>query len=575
MSYQRIAEVLRQVATLLELKGDNPFKIRSYQRAAQALEDASNHALLHTHQVARIPGIGKSLAEHIETLRLTGELPLLHSLQESFPQSLFSLFEIEGLGAKKIRSLYENLDIDSIPSLKKACQQQRIATLRGWGKASEEKLLTAITHYESHKGMLRMDEALSIALPLRERLFEHDACLEVCLAGSLRRSKEILHDIDFLASTRSPQILGHFFASQPEVQTIIAEGLTKVSVRLKSGISCDLRLVEPEAFPFALLHFTGSKEHNTSLRALAIEKGFKLNEYGLFSKETQQSIPLTSEEEIYQALGLFFIPPELREGHHVIEQAQQKPFPPLLTHHNLKGTFHCHTTASDGQHSLEEMAKEARNLGLTYLGIADHSPAMVQANGLSSSQLLQQIKHIKELNEQWDDFTLLAGSEVDILQDGSLDYDDTILAQLDYCVASIHTSFQLDKKKQTQRIIAAMENPHVTMIGHLTGRLLLKRHGYELDMEAILNCAAQTRTVIEINANPKRLDMDWRYWQRARDLGVLASINPDAHHLSHFSYLSFGSRIARKGGLSPSHVLNTRPIEHIRTFLQTPKWQRS
>ncbi|MGE9266760.1 MAG: PHP domain-containing protein, partial [Verrucomicrobiales bacterium] len=397
--------------------------------------------------------------------------------------------------------------------------------------------------------------------------------------GSYRRAKETLHDLDFLVATKHPAELTTYFTQLPEAHEIIARGDTKAAIRLENGLQCDLRAVSNEQFPFALQYFTGSKEHNVALRSLAQKKHLSLNEYGFTPTREDPPVELPDiheEADIYAHLGLDPIPPELRENRGEIEAADAGQLPTLLTRDKLRGTFHNHTTASDGAHTLEEMAQAAIDLGLTYLGIADHSKASFQANGLDEERLLAQIADIKKLNTRYQDsgFQLLTGTEVDILKDGSLDFPDELLAQLDYSVASVHNAFTLSEKDMTARLIRAMENEHVTILGHATGRLLLRREPYALNLQKIIDCAAETRTVIELNASPSRLDMDWRWWKRAADQGVLCAINPDAHHTEQLQYLHFGVLQARKGWLTKAQVLNTRPLPDILTFLQTPKHQR-
>jgi DNA polymerase (family 10) len=397
----------------------------------------------------------------------------------------------------------------------------------------------------------------------------HPATLRCCHAGSYRRSKEILHDIDILVATDRPAELTEYFSQLDEVAEVIVCGETKVSIRLDGGLQADLRAVSNSAFPFALQYFSGSKEHNVAIRQRALKRGWSLNEYDFTVKEGAEQPPVVHEEaDIYQALGLDFIPPELRENRGEIEAAENGKIPRLIELENLRGTFHNHTTASDGRNSLEEMAEAAIELGLEYLGIADHSKASFQANGLYPDRLLRQVAEIKKLNQQWNgSFRLLAGSEVDILKDGTLDFADDILSQLDYVVASVHNSFTLPEKEMTARIIRAMENPHVTMLGHVTGRLLLRREAYAVNIDKIIDCAAATGTIIELNCNPRRLDMDWRHWNKAREKGVKCAINPDAHRLEQLQFLAFGIRLARKGWLTKSDVINTKTLPEVLDFL--------
>lgn len=579
ISRDDIAAVLDEIALLLEIKGENPFKTRAYRNGAETVRnyDGDIVAKAAANELDGIKGIGKALQEKLHELATTGELIFHQNLRGEFPAGLFDLFGIQGLGPKKVRALYEKLNVDSIDALKAACEDGSIARLPGFGAKSVQKLLDAIALKEKFADFFLLGDVAPIAETMRETLRQHTDVLRVEIAGSYRRSKEILHDLDFLVATDAPAKLTEFFTQLPEVDSVIACGDTKAAIRLENGLQCDLRAVSNSQFPFALQYFSGSKEHNVALRSRALTHGWSMNEYGFTPKDkTSPAAPAVKEEaEIYRVLGLDRIPPELRENRGEIEAADAGTLPRLIEQENLRGTFHNHTTASDGKHSLEEMAEAARELGLQYLGISDHSKSQFQANGLYPNRLLKQVEAIKKLNTTWDDdFQVFSGTEVDILKDGTLDFEDSVLEQLDYTVASIHGSFQLDAKEQTARIVKAMENPHVTMIGHLTGRILLRRDGYQLDMEKILDCAAETRTIIELNCNPRRLDMDWRHWQRARDRGVLTSINPDAHSTEHLQFIHFGVRLARKGWLRREDVLNTRSLTDVREWLARPKCDR-
>ena len=583
ISRDEIAAVLDEIALLMEIKGENPFKTRAYRNGAEIVRNFQGEivAMAAADNLEGIAGIGKALQEKLHELASTGKLEFHQNLRAEFPPGLFDLFGIQGLGPKKVRALYDKLKVDSIEALKKACEDGSAASLPGFGKKSIEKLLESIALKEQFADFFRLGDVAPIAEHMLDILREHPDALRVAAAGSYRRSKEVLHDLDFLVATAEPASLTSFFASLPEVHSVIAQGDTKASIRLENGLQCDLRAVSNEQFPFALQYFSGSKEHNVALRSRALKHGWSLNEYGFTPKDksTPAAPAVKDERDIYRALGLDEIPPELRENQGELEAADAGELPRLIELENLRGTFHNHTTESDGKNTLEEMAEAARELGMQYLGIADHSKAQFQARGLEPERLLRQVDEIQKLNESWqaddEDFQLFSGTEVDILKDGTLDFEDDLLAQLDYCVASIHGSFQLSEKEQTKRIIRAMENPYVTMIGHLTGRLLLKRKGYEVNISKLIDCAAATGTIIELNCNPYRLDMDWRHWHRARDKGVMTSINPDAHSTEQLQYLAFGVRLARKGWLRREDVLNTRSLEEVRQFLNEEKSGRS
>ena len=573
-----IADILEEIALLLELKGENVFKTRAYRNGAEAVmnaeEDVIALAMEGAGALAGVKGFGKALQEKVAELVQTGKMTYYENLRAEFPEGLFALFELSGLGPKKIKALYDKLGVDSVESLREVCESGKVAELSGFGKKTVEKILEAIELKEKFASHFRLGSVAVMAETLLDSVREHPATLRCTHAGSYRRSKEILHDIDILVATDKPAELTEYFSKLPEVSSVIVCGDTKASIRLDDGLQCDLRAVSNAAYPFALQYFSGSKEHNVELRRRAKQKGWSLNEYDFQGDDESVELPEVNEEaDIYRALGLEFIPPELRENRGEIEAADfdsDGEIPKLIELENLRGTFHNHTTASDGRNSLEEMAEAAIDLGLEYLGIADHSKSSFQANGLYADRLLRQVAEIRKLNENtdWDGkFKLLAGSEVDILKDGSLDFPDDVLKQLDYCVASVHNAFTLPEDEMTARIISAMENEYVTMLGHLTGRLLLKRNPYAVNVDKIIDCAAETGTVIELNCNPMRLDMDWRHWKKAKDKGVKCSINPDAHRTEQLQYLSYGVRLARKGWLTKEDVINTKNLSEIEAWL--------
>jgi DNA polymerase (family 10) len=575
---ETLAEALEEIALLLELRDENPFKIRAYRQGAEIIRAYDGDVVLSAtdNGLKGVKGIGDALQEKLHTLATTGSLPFLEDLRKQFPPGLFELFDLQGLGPKKIKILHSKLGIDSIASLKQACVESRVASLTGFGEKTQSAILKSIASHTTHVGEFLLGRISVLADSIRSTLQTHPEVARVAIAGSFRRAKETVHDLDFLVETRSPALVCEDFCHMDGVQSVLACGETKSSVMFEHGIQCDLRAVPPENFPFALQYFTGSKEHNVALRSRALDLGLSLNEYGFTAARDAVDLPtgIHDETAIYQALGLPFIEPELRENRGEFESALAGTLPRLVQLENLRGTFHNHTTASDGHNTLEEMAEAAQELGLQYLGIADHSRTSVIANGLSEERLLEQLDHIQSLNASYQNFRLLTGSEVDILRDGSLDFPDELLARLDYCVASVHQSFHIGEEEMTRRICRAMENPHVTMLGHLTGRLLLKRDAYAVDILKIIDCAAETRTVIELNCNPQRLDMDWRWWKRARDQGVLCAINPDAHHINGLHNLGLGVRLARKGWLRRPDVLNTMNLAQITQFLTTPKHMR-
>lgn len=579
MTREEMADVLDEIALLLELKGDNPFKVRAYRHGAETVRnfDGDIIRLAAENELTGIKGIGEALRDKLHELATTGGLKFHQNLRAEFPPGLFELFDLEGLGPKKVKTLHEALGISSVERLREACEHGKVAALPGFGAKTQAKILDAIIRREQFAGRFLLGAVSPLATEILDTLRLHPEISRVTLAGSFRRARETVHDLDFLVATREPKLVCEDFTTLPQVESVIACGETKASVRLKNGIQCDLRAVSNAQFPFALLYFTGSKEHNVALRSLALKQGLSLNEYGFTAvADAGKALPddLHDERDIYRFLGLQYIDPELRENRGEIEAAADSTLPRLVELDNLRGTFHNHTTESDGIHTLEQMADEAMELGLQYLGISDHSKSTAIANGLDEERLAKQVASIRVLNASFSHFRLFAGSEVDILKDGSLDFDDATLATLDFCVASVHNHFHLPEDEMTRRICRAMENEHVTMLGHLTGRLLLKRDAYAVNHAMIIDCAAETRTVIELNCNPQRLDMDWRWWRRARDKGVLCSINPDAHSTRGLHHLGIGVRLARKGWLRREDVLNTRSADEVAAFLRTPKAKR-
>jgi DNA polymerase (family X) len=583
MTKEEIAGVLEKIATLLELKDENPFKIRAYTNAARAIETFGGNVpnFQDEKAVAKVPGIGKSIALKIKELASTGSLKYFEELSAEFPVGIMELFSLPGLGAKKIKALYDRLGINSIEQLQKACEDGRVAELPGFGQTTQQKLCESIAKRAAHAGSFQFGQVAAEAERLRSDLTAHDAALQVDIAGSYRRRKEIVHDLDFLVATKKPEAIMAFFVSHPLVESIIAQGPTKSSVRLRSGVQCDLRVVSIAEYPFALAYFTGNKEHNIELRSRALQRGWTLNEYRLTAvpvdskakkKKPVEEIPKINDEAgLYRAVDLDFIPPELRENWGEFEAAEKHSLPKLVEKENLRGTFHCHTTASDGHNSIEEMAEAAQGLGLEYLGIADHSRSSIQAHGIDEPKLRFQIATIRELNKKLHGFRVFAGIECDILRDGSLDFPDDVLAQLDYVIVSVHSVFNLSETEMRQRVIRAIENPFVTMLAHPTGRLLLKREPYQIDIPAILDAAARTGTWIELNAAPKRLDLDWRWWRLAKQKGVKCVINPDAHRTERLQDLWFGIGIARKGWLAKDDVMNCLPLGKIEVALRAKR----
>ena len=569
MTKDQVAASLREIGTILELNGENPFKCRAYLNAARTLETSPTDLteLVRTDRLGELPGIGDALREKITTLVNTGKLPYLEELRTTIPSGLLSLLDLPGLGPKKLRILRDQLKIESIEALTKACQDGRLASLDGFGEKTATNLLDSIQRRATYSKLHRLGTALPAAQALLNHLRECPSVSQAEIAGSLRRGKEIVKDLDLIASSNKPKEVMKAFISAPNVEKVIAHGETKSSVILIGGIPCDLRVVPPEVWPTALAHFTGSKEHNIALRQRAIDRGLHLSEWGLLKGKSKTPLKLKDEKDLHKALGLAFIPPELREDSGEIAAAEKDELPDLLTRDQIRGCLHNHTLASDGQDTLAAMAQAAAELGLEWLGIADHSKSSFQANGLDVKRLEKQIEEIQSLNSKKPKCTLLSGTECDILKGGNLDFPDSLLKELDYVVASVHSGFTSDEKEMTDRILRAIENPHVTCLGHLTGRLLLEREAYPVNIPKILDAAAANGTWIELNANPWRLDLDWRWWHKARDLGILCCINPDAHKTSHLRFLDFGVTLARKGWLRAQDVVNTRTLAQLRKLL--------
>jgi DNA polymerase (family 10) len=585
MTKSEIAAVLEEISALLELKGENPFKIRAYTNAARSLETFGGNIsnLQDEEGLSKIPGIGKRIAEKIKEFAATGSLKYLEELRSEFPAAILELFSISGLGAKKIKALYDQLQVSSIEQLRQACETGRVAELPGFGETTQTKICKAIEQRAKHSGYFQFGQIAGEAETIRSDLAGHPDALQIDVAGSYRRRKEIVHDLDLVVATKRAEAITKFFVAHPLVESIIAQGPTKSSVRLRSGVQCDLRVVSSAEYPFALAYFTGNKEHNIELRSRALERGWTLNEYRLASipvdkakkKRPVRKIPKVRDEaDLHRAVDLDFIAPELRENSGEFEAAEKHSLPKLIEQENLRGTFHCHTIASDGHNSLEEMAEAAQALGLEYLGVADHSRSSIQAHGIDEAQLRTQVAAIRELNKKFDGFRLFAGVECDILRDGSLDFPDNVLSQLDYVVVSVHSVFNLSEADMTRRVIRAMENRFVTMLAHPTGRLLLKREPYQIDIPAILDAAARTGTWVELNAAPKRLDLDWRWWPLAKQKGVRCVINPDAHRTERLQDLWFGIGIARKGWLTKDDVVNCLPLGKIEKALQAKRERR-
>lgn len=578
-----IAEKLREIYQLMQLAGENRFRAIAFDRAAQTIESLNEdiNSYIENDNLTDIKGIGNSIADDIKSYAATGEIEVLAALRDRIPEGVIEWLNISGLGPKNIAKIHKELDISTLPELKDACNDGRVASLDGLGEKSAQKILKSIEWMEQFDERCRLDEATEIARPLYDYLQKLEGVEHIEVAGSLRRAKETIGDIDFLIGANEQHIATIFdaFVSHELVVEVLGRGDTKSSIRTKEGRQVDLRIVMPEQFPAALMYFTGSKEHNVVMRQRARERGLSLNEYGLFELNEEgntnfdKPIDYNTEEDIYKSLDLHFVVPELREDRGEFEFFEQQEEMPLVTVEDIRGVIHAHSTWSDGKFSIKEMAEASLERGYEYLGLTDHSRTAAYAGGLTVDQIKEQWEEVDRLNEQFKtkgiSFRIFKGIESDILSDGSLDYGDDILEQFDFVIASVHNGLDMSRKKMMERFRNAIKNPYTRMVGHPTGRLLLKRDGSDLDMNELIELAAEHNTAIEINANPWRLDLDWRHGNKAADVGLMSSINPDAHSIEGIDHISYGVKIARKGKFEKERILNTRSAEEIANWFKT------
>lgn len=568
---QAAAQALEEVATLMRIAGENDFKAIAFDKAARTVEslDEPLAAVIDEGRIMSVPGIGKSIASDLVALKETGTMPVLESLRASIPEGLVQWLDISGLGPKNIAKIHKSLHITTIAELKSACLDGRVASLPGLGEKSAAKILKSIDWMEQFSARCRIDEAEDIAESMAAAINDLAGVDQLEIAGSLRRRLETIGDIDILVEAKPEATAAIFdaFTGAPDVAEVLGRGDTKCSVRVKQGRQVDLRIVGASAFPAAMMYFTGSKEHNVYVRGRARDRGMALNEYGLFklnaSGETDFDTPISvdSEEAIYQALGLHFIPPELREDDGNLGRFESGPAVDMPELKHLRGILHAHSTWSDGSFSIADMAQACIDRGYTYLGLTDHSRTAAYAGGLSIERVHEQWKEIDRLNNEYArkgvDFRIMKGIESDILTDGSLDYPDDVLAGFDFVIASVHASLDLPEDKMTDRFLRAIEHPRTRIVGHPTGRLLLRREGSKIDMPRIIEAAAGANTAIEINASPWRLDLDWRWGRKAQSVGLLTAVCPDAHSIDGLDDAKYGISIARKSGFSRDRVLNT------------------
>jgi len=580
MDKNQIANLLDQIATLLELKeGSSPFEVRAYQNAARAINalDGDIEQLAREGKLKGVPGLGPTIIKRVEEAIETGHIAFYDELASTTPPIKLEMLRIQGVGPKKINAIYNQLHVESIADLIKAIEENKVAALPSFGKKTQDNILQGIAFLEQHAGRFLYPVAEEEAARIQTVLAAIPEIVRMQVGGSLRRRRETIGDIDMVVSVGDSagdeikRKIMEVFTSQPSVKAITGKGETKSSVVLRSGINMDLRVVDDSQFPYTLHHFTGSKEHHIPLRRRALSMGMTINDYGLFrGKEPHlELIPCKDEADIYAALGMDYIEPEMREDMGEIEAAINHTLPVLVQDSDLRGVLHAHSTWSDGQNTLREMAEACIARGFSYLGITDHSKTAAYAGGLNEEALHRQHEEIDRLNAEYAGrIRILKGTECDILRDGSLDFADEVLATLDFVVASIHSQFNLPPQEQTQRMLRAISNPYVDIIGHPTGRVLLERDGYTLDLEAVIDAAAAHGVCIEINADPSRLDLDWRYLHRARDKGIKIPIDPDAHTISGLDKMRFGIGIARKGWLRASDVLNTMTTGELLDFFR-------
>ena len=562
-----VAAAFDELGDLYELDGASIHRIVAYRNAARSVREASKQVaqLALDGRATQIPGIGATLQEKIVALATTGEIPALVKLRGKFPPGLVEMTKLPGLGPKRARRLYEDLGIDSLESLREAAESGRISELKGFGAKAEQALLEAVDAYAQAGPAQRI--VLSRALAVGEELLAEIRALAVTsqaeLAGSARRMAESVKDLDIVATASDPAALAEAVAALPQVEAASTPGPNAVRIRTHSAISVDVRIVEPDQFGNVLQHLTGSKQHNMALRDLAVRRGLHISEYGVLDDSTEITHRCATEAEVYALLGMEYIPPELREDRGELDAALKGTLPELVTATDLKGDLHCHTTASDGTASIEEMAEAAIAAGYEYLVITDHSASMGFGADVSDDQLRTQVERVREVDATLSGFTLLAGSEVNVLPDGSLDYPDELLAELDWVVASVHTSFRMPKQEMTARIVRAIEHPYVDCIGHLSGRKILQRQPYEFDFDSVLEASARTGTMLEINANPDRRDLNELDAREAAAAGIPIVINCDAHRTSGFEVVRYGIATARRAWLSADQIVNTRPWSEV------------
>ncbi|MFN3285744.1 MAG: DNA polymerase/3'-5' exonuclease PolX [bacterium] len=565
MKNLEIAALFNEIADLLEIKGESTFRVNAYRRAARSLENLAEdvEAVADRGELDQIPGVGKSLAEKISEYLRTGKIAYHQELLRELPHGITTLMRVPGLGPKTALLLYEHLGITTLDELERAAREGRLRGLPRMGRKTEENILRGIEQVRRQSTRLPLGAVLPVAQELVAALREARGVGEVSVAGSLRRMRDTIGDIDVLVTASRPEHAMEVFTTHPLVAQVLSRGTTRSSVVLRNGMQADLRVVERSSFGAALQYFTGSKDHNVKLRERAVRMGLKVNEYGVFRTEDDRRVAGRTEEEVYAAVKLPWIPPELREDQGEIEAAERGKLPRLVSREDIRGDLHMHTKWSDGQATAEEMAHAARQLGYEYICITDHSQSLKFAGGVSIDDLRDHIRQVRRLSERLDGITVLIGSEVDILADGTLDYPDEVLRELDVVIASVHSRFRMDTQAMTDRILRAMRNRYVTMIGHPTGRLLGQRDPYSVDVERLVAGARETGTILELNAQPDRLDLKDAHVRLAKEHGVQVAIGTDAHSPAELRFMEFGVGTARRGWLEPQDVVNTLPLKKL------------
>ncbi|PNX53971.1 MAG: hypothetical protein BV458_01620 [Thermoplasmata archaeon M9B2D] len=565
MKNQFVADTLYRIADLLDLKGEMFFKTRAYRMAAEAIQalDGDIEQLVHEGTLESIPGVGEALAKKITELVQTGKLGYLEQLKKEVPIGLIDLLGVPGLGPKKVAAVYKHRGITSIQELQQAATNGELRTLEGFGEITERNILRGIQLLQKTSGRVLLHVAYMDGDNYLAYLKKCKKIKKINIAGSLRRMKETIGDLDILASSEDPGAVMDHFISYPEVAQVLAKGTTKSSVVLNDHLQVDLRVVEEKSYGAALQYFTGSKDHNVTLRGIAIKQGYKLNEYGLFDKTTERYIAGRNEQEIYKKIGMQYIEPELRENRGEFTAAKTKTLPNLVDSNEIAGDFHVHSSWSDGSDSIETIASAAQQRGYAFIGITDHSQSLKIANGLDEDKIQKKINQIKQIRKKFPNLHIFCGTECDIRTDGTLDYSDKILRQFDFVYIGIHTAFKMDRETMTKRIIKGMENEQVDFLAHPTGRLIGKRDPYDVDIEQIIDAAKETKTLLEINAFPDRLDLNDIHIKLAKEQGVRFVLGTDSHSINHLDFMRFGVATARRGWLEKKDILNTASEKEI------------